>query len=275
MQLAQRAAQQTDKIDFFIHAAPGGGKSGFILDSYWEKDGKRGGPVVFDFDQGGILPTADDMALRGKVPIFSLESMDDVIYSCTYPEDIIKQVNEMEGFEDYRVDLFSYDTVSSMEEMLMGRPARQAIKGEGIMAQGRKRDDPYAPAMADYKAIVNRTRSFIRAVRQLPLHTIITCHTEREATEDSPKGMRAAEESKKYGLFPAVYGKNRYTIAKYHDIFGYMFERGGDFYMWTVSQGGAAARTKYKNNLPREIKNPKFWDIVKIAHDIKGLPTED
>ena len=230
MQLAQRAATKREKYDFFIHAFPGGGKSGFILDSYWEKDGKRGGPVVFDFDQGGIMPTADDMHLGGKVPIFSLTTEDEIIYSCTYLDDIISQVHDMPEFKDYQVDLIAYDTLSSMEEMLMGetrrahKPDLPASPGSGILATGRKRDpdDPLAPALQDYKAINIRTKAFIRRVRDLPINTIITCHTDggdEELTESRKAlaGDTTVEELPNWILQDAL-SKSFYQLHLHGDL---------------------------------------------------------
>ena len=270
MKFQPRASSLHEYVDTFVYAAMGGGKTGFILDTYWEKDSKHGGPVVFDADKGGVDATAADMGLAGKVPVFELEEFEQVIYSCTYPEEIIKSVHTMDGFADYEVDIFAWDTLSSMEDDIMGETARPkgdllpADPGYGIMKKARARDDPFAPAIADYKGQVNRTKAFIRHVRALPLHTIITCHAVRELEEDSKRGLSVREEDKRYGIFPDLVGKNRYTAAKLHDIYMYMEQRGDDFYGYTQPRGGAKARSRFKANLSAQIRSPKFRDFIAL-----------
>ena len=275
MKFQPRASALHEHVDAFIMANMGGGKTGFILKTYWEKDGKHGGPIVFDADKGGVDATAADMGLAGKIPIFTLEDFDHIIYSCTYPQEIIAEVHKMPGFKDYEVDIFAWDTLSSMEDDIMGEPARQkgeilpASKGYGLMAKGRARDDPFAPAMQDYKGQIQRTKAFVRHVRALSMHTIITCHAVRELKEDSQKGLSIREEDKSYGVFPDLVGKNRYTVAKLHDVFMLMEQRGNDFWGYTQPRGGAMCRTRFKNNLDAQIRNPTFRSFIELNRKLR------
>ena len=279
MKFKPRASSVHEFLDVFVFATMGGGKTGFILDTYWEKDGKRGGPIVFDADKGGVDATAADMGLAGKIPIFDLSDFDSIMYSCTYPKEIINAVQEMPGFEDYNVDIFAWDTLSSMEDDIMGEPARAkgdvlpASPGYGLMGKQRKRDDAFAPAVQDYKGQIQRTKAFVRHVRALQMHTIITCHAVRELEEDSQKGLSVREEDKRYGIFPDLVGKNRYTIAKLHDIFMFMEQRGNDFYGYTQPRGGAHARSRFKAHLNAQVKAPQFRDFVALNDKLR-LPKD-
>jgi hypothetical protein len=275
MQFKPRATALHEYVDAFVIAAPGGGKTGYILSTYWEKDGKRGGPVVFDADKGGVDATAADMGMGGKIPVFQLESFDHIIYSCTYPEEIINLVHAMPGFEDYEVDIFAWDTLSSMEDDIMGQPKRAssellpASAGSGLMAKSRNRDDAYAPALADYKGQINRTKAFVRYVRAMKMHTIITCHAVRELAENSEKGLSVREEDKTYGIYPDLVGKNRYTIAKLHDVYMMMEHRGDKRYGYTQPRGGFIGRTRFENHLAAQITEPKFRDLIALNESLR------
>ncbi len=291
MKFQPRASSTHEYVDAFIFAMMGGGKTGFIIDTYWENDGSansigdkwnmskgrkgRGGPVVFDADKGGVDATAADMGFAGKIPIFPLTNFDEIIYSCTYHEEVINAVHEMPGFEDYEVDIFAWDTLSSMEDEIMGEPKRAssdllpADPGYGVMAKTRGRDDPFAPALQDYKGQIQRTKAFIRHVRSIPMHTIVTCHAVRELEEDSAKGLSVREEDKRYGIFPDLVGKNRYTAAKLHDIYMFMEARGNDFYGYTTKRGGAPSRTRFKAHLKPELKSPQFRDFIALNNKLR------
>ncbi len=264
-------------MDTFLYGYPGCGKTGFILSSYWEKDGERGGPVVFDFDKRGVDATAADMGLSGKIPVIELKTEEEMIYSCTYPKDIVAMVNNDPKFKDYQVQVFGYDTVSSMEEVILGEQPRVQTKlmpaspGYGLMKVGRKRDGAFEPALGDYKALVNRTKAFLRRVREMPMHTIITCHAEREVTEDSPKGMDIKDSDKSYGIYPSLTGKNRYSCAKLHDFFLYMEQINGTFYTHTQNRGSFKARTRMMSKLDAQIKNLNFWKLKEVYDKARGV----
>jgi hypothetical protein len=275
MMMKPRTSLAQPWVDFFVHSLPGGGKSAFVLSSYWEKDGKRGGPVVFDFDKRGVDATAADMGLAGKFPIFEPTCEEDIIYSCTYWEDIIAEVHKMDGFQDYEVSCLSWDTITSMEDMIMGESPRatserlKADPGSGLLTISRKRDATREPAPGDYKALGSRTKAFVRRVRAIPMHTIVTAHTHRTETQDSKKGLGVRDEDKNYGFFPGLIGQNRYTAAKFHDFYLYLFQRGGNFFAYTRTQGGIECRTRYQNHIKPEIANPKFWDFVQIHENLR------
>ena len=267
MQLKPRASTQPDYLDFFVYSLPGGGKTRFILSAYNAEE--NSGPVIFDTDARGVDATASDMGIAGKVPVFEISTDDDMILSCSYPERIIEMVHSDERFKDYQVTLFAWDTLSSMEDILMGETARQqkptlpASPGSGIMATGRSRSDPFSPAMQDYKGMVGRTKSFLRKVRELPYSTIVTAHAVRAETEDSPRGLSVPAEQKTYATYPDLVGKNRYTAAKLMDGFFYMEHRGKDqHYLYTIPRGGAHSRTRIEGKIPAEFRNPSYNDVA-------------
>ena len=135
-----------------------------------------------------------------------------IIWSCSYPEEVKEVVAADPKFKDYQVEVFAYDTISSMEEIIMGErpqqetPLLKASTGYGIMKINRKRDGTFEPAPGDYKALINRTKAFLRRVREMEMHTIVTCHAMKAETPESPKGMRVPEEDKSYGTYPMIVG---------------------------------------------------------------------
>lgn len=277
MNLAVRSTSLQPWLDVFVYSFPGGGKTGLILSSYWEKEGKRGGPVVFDFDKRGVDATAADMGLSGKIPVVELKTTEDIIYSCTYWEDIIKGVNESEEFKDYQVDLFAWDTVSSMEDLVMGEPKRgttptlPASKGSGFMALDRKREVGGGPAVGDYKVLINFTKAFLRRVREMPMHTIVTCHAGKSETADSKRGISVAVEDKTFGVFPDLIGQNKYSAAKLHDFFLFMEQKGGKFTTYTQPRGNISARTRLRKHLPALMDNVSFWDLKSAYDSARGV----
>jgi hypothetical protein len=282
-QLLIRESGVRNWLDVFVHSLPGGGKTGFLLSSYWERSDpngilpvKRGGPLVLDFDKGGADATAASMGLAGKIPIIEPVDEEQVIYILTYPEKVVEQVHATPGFEDYQVDVFGFDTLSSMEDLFMGEPKRAtgellpASNGSGLMAKARRRDETFEPAIGDYKALISRTKAAIRLIRAMPFHTITTCHTSLKPTPDSPKGLSVPAEDKTLGLFPNLIGdENRFNIAKLHDAFLYMEQRGGRFYTHTQPRGGAVARTRFQGQIKPEIENLKFWDLVNTFNGLR------
>ena len=266
-------------LDVFAYSFPGGGKTRLLLSSYYESSSgaERGGPLVFDFDKRGVDATAADMGLSGKIPVLELLSEEEMIYSCSYPKEIIEMVNADPRFKDYKVELFGYDTVSSMEDMLMGETARPSgelmpsTPGVGLLKKDRKRDGAFEPALGDYKALHNRTLAFLRRVREMPFHSIITCHAGRFETETSPKGLSVSPELKQFGTFPAINGQNKYSAAKLHDYFLFMENKNGEFITYTTSQRDFVARTRLHNKIKPQIKNLTFWDLKKVYDDARGV----
>ena len=263
-------------LDIFAYSYPGGGKTAFGLSAYYEREGARGGPVFFDFDMRGVDATAADLGLSGKIPVFSLKTEEEMIYSCSYPQEIVKTVNADPKFKDYKVEVFVYDTVSSMEDSIMGEGARPqgdllpASSGFGLMKKQRTRDGIFEPALGDYKALHNRTLAFLRRVREMEMHTIVTCHAGRFETHDSPRGLSVPPELKKFGTFPGINGQNKYTVAKLHDFFLFMEAKGGKFLTYTQSQSDFQARTRLRSKLKPVLENLTFWDLLKVYDEARA-----
>jgi hypothetical protein len=264
-------------LDIFIYGLPGCGKTHFILSSYWEKDGKRGGPVVFDFDKRGVDATAADMGLSDKIPVLALHSEEEMIWSCSYPEEVKAIVAADPKFKDYEVEVFAYDTVSSMEEIILGEtprvqtPLLPATQGNGLMAIQRRRDGSFEPALGDYKALVNRTKAFLRRVREMPQHTIVTCHASKALTPESPRGLKTPEEDKQYGIYPMLTGDNKYNCAKWHDFFLYMTGKQGMHTSHTRGQGTFVARTRLESKLKPQINGLTFQQLKAEYDKARGI----
>lgn len=276
MKLEVRATGMRPFLDVFVHGMPGSGKTQFILSSYFENESGRGGPIVIDFDKGGVDATAANLGLSGKIPTFEPANEEQAIFAICYPERVVEQVHAMPEFADYKVTTFAIDTLSSWEDLVMGTPARAesedlpASTGSGLMKIKRKRDESYEPAPGDYKALISRTKALMRYVREMPYHTITTCHTVRHATPESPKGLGVPADEKEYGYYPALVGDdNRVNIGKLCDVWLYMYERGGKFFANTRNQGGAIARTRMRAKLPNPVESPDFPSLLQVFNELR------
>ena len=274
MKLAIRPTQVRNTVNTFVYGLPGCGKTWFLLSSYWERDGRRGGPVCFDTDQGGIDDTALDMGLYGKIPVIPVESNQDeiLLYAVAYPDEVIKQVNATPGFEDYVVDTFGFDTISSGIELVLGNAAvsfsdpSKMIHASGVMKQSRKRDHG-APAPGDYKANHSRARLWFRTVRNLPVNTIITCHA--AMLEDPGQQGKDLNESKTYSGYPNLPGQLKWDAAKLVDHYFYMEQtESGRFVTHTRKYQKWNARTrirKFINEPEIDLTFPKLQAIYEKA----------
>lgn len=272
MKLEIKPAASAQWFDFFVHSFPGGGKSSFILSSYWEKDDQRGGPLVFDYDEGGIGNAAVDQGLGGKIPIITIANEEELFYAGVHWKDLVQQVGTTPGFENYRVDVLAHDTVSSMEEMIMGFPSRGTTQGSGLMAKAAKRAETYSPHPSEYKAVMNRSKSLFRLLHAAEIHTIVTAHTVKAETPESKRGLKVEETEKEYAFYPGLMGDTRYVGMKMFPFYLYLLQRGGQFYAQTrPKQGGPQARTQFQSRMRPEVVNPKFWDFVAVGKGEKTL----
>lgn len=263
MKLQVRPTQVREHLNIFIYAHPGGGKTYFALTSYDES--KRQGPVIFDADKGGVDDTALDMGLVGKIPIVPMgeDEAEKMFYAVMYPEEIVEMVHSTPGFEDYEVTTFVFDTISSGLELLLGNSAfslspddpSKEIPASGLMKAKRARKEGM-PAQGDYKANHNRARLWFRKARDLPYHTIITCHAGIE--EDQGQVTKERDSDKTYAGYPILPGKLRYDAAKLVDHFFFMEQTvSGQFVTHTRPAIIGGLRYNARTRIRRYLKEPE------------------
>jgi hypothetical protein len=278
MKLAVRPTQIRDTVNAFVYSLPGGGKTGFALSAYEEHGTERRGPVFLDTDKGGVDDTSLDMGLSGKIPVIPVgdDEAEKIFYAVAYPKEIIDLVNSHPRFKSYEVTAFVFDTISSGIEVMLGSSAmsfnldaQKLIPASGIMKTARKRPKGGSPAQSDYKANHNRARLWFRKARDLPFHTIITCH----ATYADMPGQegKADDEKKDQAGYPSLPGQLRYDAAKLVDHFFYMEQTtGGQFVTHTRPYGVWNSRTRIRKFIKEPEVDFTFPKLLKIYQDARA-----
>lgn len=276
MELIVRPTQVRENVNSFVYSLPGGGKTYFLLSSYYENGNERGGPVVFDTDKGGVDDTSLEMDILGKVPVFPVgdDEAEKIFYAVAYPKEIIEIVNAHPKFKDYKVTTFGIDTISSGIETLLGNSAMSfevddmaEIPATGIMKSKRKRSEG-SPAKLDYKSNHNKARLWFRKARDIPYHLVVTCHATyaEEPGQDDKK-----EEDRTSAGYPNLPGQLKYDAAKLVDHFFYMEQTpGGEFVTHTRPYRKFNARSRIRRFLEPAEVNFTFPKLVQIYEKAKA-----
>ena len=112
-------------------------------------------------------------------------------------------------------------------------------------------------------------RIWFRKAREIPYHTIITCHAGIEEGPDD-KGKQG-DADKTWGGYPLLPGKLRYDAAKLVDNFFYMEQTpSGKFITNTRPHSIWNSRTRLRSHLPARIENFTFTQLREIYEKAKG-----
>jgi len=223
---------------------------------------------MVDFEEG--LLTAASLGI--DVPVIQPKCEEDILRILETPESVIEEIHEVEKFKDYEVETWAFDSLTSMQSLLLGctyRPATDNLperKGTGILGVTRVRYFEGEPQIEDFVIVMGKIIGFMNAVRQMRYNTIVTCHSELEKTEDSPKGLNVEQSRVKHGGYPSVIGKIRYRLGGLADFFLYMeaVRRGNSlqYKAHTINQDVWKARNRMQEVLPHEIEDPTFDKIM-------------
>jgi hypothetical protein len=257
-----------DRLNLFIYGEPGSGKTHLLLGAP--------GIVLVDFEEGSL--TADGLGMN--VPLLRPESWEDILRILEAPELVIEEIHKIERFKDYEVKTWGFDSLTTMQRMLLGHAPRDATdtlparKGKNIMGVARNRAKELTPSIEDYGILVAMLEQFMNAVRQMEYNTIITCHAEISETEASPKGLNVDPSKVKFAGYPSVIGKLKYRIGGLADFFIRLetVRRGNElkYYAHCIQSEVWRARTKVANFLDAKIEDPTFDKFVEVYQKAIG-----
>jgi hypothetical protein len=268
----------SQKMNSLVYSKPGAGKTRFGL--------YHPGPVIVDPGEQGYMTILD---YGEDVPIFRVDSQDDVEAIVYYPEDEIARFKEAQPkFKDYEVGTFIFENLNFVQEAFLGQGSKtdpetkQIITpAKGIMKLPHTRQHSNTPVMKDYNVLQRATKGFFKGVRNMPYHTVMTVHAGLYETEESPKGIGSrdnpvSEADKEYAGFPNMYGQMKYTAGGLADFFFYLERvvRGGKlrYLAHTAPHGKFESRSKIASRLPASIDwtDKNIFDIVQ-GHLTKAL----
>ncbi|MGH9424967.1 MAG: hypothetical protein ACRD2L_01475 [Terriglobia bacterium] len=169
----------------FLYGAPGAGKTKFIGDFH-----EAGFPVVRVSCERDVVC----LPARGVfIPTIAPTSEDELRAIIEVPDQVIKKViNKVPGLETYEPKTFAFDNLRQLQRVVFGAGATPLIKvfdGEvelpackdsGIMALPNRRDATGVPSNKDYRLLDLHMRSLLSTIEEMPYHTIVTSHEERD-----------------------------------------------------------------------------------------------
>lgn len=223
-------------------------------------------PVLIDFEEGYLTAEVEGY----DIPVLQPKVESDLLKILEAPHIVQKEIQEA-GFPGYEVKTWIYDSASSMEDWLLGEPARPvtgdlpAKPGKGIMATARRRQNN-EPSIEDYRELRSKMLGFFNMVRQMPYHTVITAHAQIREDEASPKGLGAnPNEQTSMGL-PSLTGRLKYHADNLVDLFLYCESRRVsnrmEYKAWPIPHGMWHARTRIASKLTDPIVDPSFEKIL-------------
>lgn len=230
------------------------------------------GPVFVDVDRGRLTL----LSMGVDVPIVEDVVEDDIIRIIEDPEYVIKDIQRTQKFKDYDVKTWVFDSATSLQAELMGKPTiRDKQKnilqaGRGIMGVDRNRGTEREPSIEDYRALNHKMLGFFNGVRNMKYNTIITAHAALDdIEEDSDRTLseRGRSPTKKMGL-PVLTGKLKYHADNLCDMFLFFEAKNKgngkmEYSCFTLPHGPWHARNRFKG-MEYKIVDPTFDKIVNV-----------
>jgi len=175
-------------IKMLIYGPPGVGKTTLATSAH---EDSRSSPVLVFNIEGGLLSISN----KG-VDVFDYKNWSNV-------NDLLRfLVSDANKYKTLVVDSLSELQVKNLEQVV-----DTAVKGSN---RRKSQDDIWQD---DYGTSTNQMRRFVRAIRDLPMHVIMTCHESSLEKE----GLTST--------YPALTPKLRASVIGYMDIVGYMYTK--------------------------------------------------
>jgi len=137
------------------------------------------------------------------------------------------------------VDSFSELSKRDLDEIVAAEAAKDASRNK------------YLPIGADYNVSTEHMRQFASALRDLPMHVVVTCHVKEEKDESTGRLLVRPN------LTPKLAG----TLAGIFDVVGYMQLDNDTAKLQVHPTNTVTAKTRI-GGLPPIIENPTFNDLL-------------
>lgn len=240
-------------LNICVHASPKVGKTMFAATA---DDVPEMRPVLFLDIEGGLLTIRHKAGVIDRKRLRSMQELSDF-------------VNKLYLLPDKPWKTLVLDNVTELQKL----DIKEIMKLTKANARNPDKVDVDVPSQREYLKTGGHIREVIRALRDMPMHVIITAWTRHEnvGSDDAPK----------YKAFPYLTGQVKGELAGYMDIVGYYYTR---------SEGAGAARQVVRRMqfvetdgvvagdrttvLGDYIDNPTMpilWDII---NNPNGNPTE-
>ena len=273
---AEASIRKNRFLNLILVGLPGAGKTKFILDFP--------NPVIIDFDYGDL--TAQDLGIN--IPILHPTSEDEIRAIIEAPEMITEKViQQIPGFEEYQPKTFAFDTITTMQDVIMGEGARASVEISGVTLPARKatgilslpstnRDSGDMPAWGDSHVFGVRMRKLMLAIKQMPYHTICSAHLgpsdqlQVSAKPDKKTGIRP----KPKAGYPLLHGQLKWQLGGLTDFYLELEKKGGGFteYKYIIhTQQKEAMNTK--NRLTNHLEKNYEW-TNKNAFELLNKPLQ-
>lgn len=257
---------ETCLFHLFLYGYPGSGKTKLAGDFH-----KAGLNIVLVTDEQGEM-TLDVMGI--DAPILVPESELELRAIVEQPQNVIEHViHKMEGFEDYEPKTWVFDNFRTIQQIIFGDIGQLrdeelfegAIvlgkeKPSGVMDMPIKRPEVGTPSPTDYRVMEMKTRGLIKKIEDMPYHTIITAHAEKNFSVETHMKLTGDAKVDKdiprtFAGWPSLEGWALKTDAGGlgSDFFLYLESDGEQFVMYPKPGKGFYARTRLATYFPKSL----------------------
>ena len=252
---AEASIRKNRFLNLILVGLPGAGKTKFILDFP--------NPVIIDFDYGDL--TAQDLGIN--IPILHPTSEDEIRAIIEAPEMITEKViQQIPGFEDYEPKTFAFDTITTMQDMIMGEGARASMEISGVTLPARKatgilslpsnRTSIDLPNQGDYGVFAVRMRRLMLGIQQMPYHTICTAHIGPIEQINDKATLKRGGTPK--GGYPLIVGSTKWNLGGLTDFYLELEKKGVSDYKYFIHTQQKEAKG-IKNRLSHHLEKEYDW----------------
>ena len=249
----------------FLYGAPGAGKTKFLGDFH------EAGQDVLRVGEHDLVT----LPARGiHVPTVMPTTENELRALIEVPEMVLDRViRKHPGYETFTPKTIAFDNLRLLQRMIFGVGALAADdtlfegagglperKPTGIMAYPNTRDFAGLPSNKDYRLLDEHMRSLLHNITEMPYHTIVTSHEERDLSVESRRKLTGDDKLDKQVArhlsgFPALDGFSlKYDLPGIISDYYIRLEWDGGRYIMNMRPSqGFHARTRINQVMPPTI----------------------
>lgn len=221
-------------VNFLVYGDPGVGKTVLSASADLVPDMR---PVIFVDIEGGTFSIREKYPEVKVVRVQSFEEM--------------QKVYDALLMEDHGYQTVVLDSLTEIQKFSMYEIMRMVVKKDSDR-------DPDVPSMREWGKNIEQIRKFVRAFRDLPMHTIFTAL----AKTDKDQRTGAVKTT------PSLSGKLANEVAGFLDIVGYQYNKVIDGqirrFLLTTATDSQVAKDR-SGLLPQVIEEPTMERLFNLA----------